>query len=425
MEESFLHFIWKFQYFDNRNLKSDSGKSITIINPGHSNSDAGPDFEDSKIKIDDIVWNGNIEIHVNAKDWYRHGHDKNEAYDSVILHAVWNNDASVIRKDETIIPTLELKGLIDESLFRNYKRLFQPGHEILCEPFVSDRNQILILNMCEKTLAQRLEKKAGRILRDVALLYGDWEEITWRLVCKNFCFKTNTFAFSELAKSIPFKILKKEAHQFTTIEALLFGQAGFLEKDIDDEYFEKLKREYLFMQKKYQLERRVDEHQWKFLRLRPANFPTIRLSQLAGMISQHKNLFSFFTGYSSAGELSRKLEGKQSSYWRKHYKFGRSSKTVIGGLGSSSISNILINTVAPLIFAYSLHKGEEYLKEKSLKLLESVRAESNSITKKWKDLGIEFKSAFDSQALIELYNEYCLRKRCLNCMIGVDIVKSC
>ena len=421
MEESFLHFIWKFQYFNKRPLESDSGHEIVIFNAGFQNSNAGPDCMNAKIKIDEITWNGNVEIHVNAKDWYRHNHDRDTACENVVLHVVWKNDTSVLRKDNTAIPTLELKNIIDENLILNYNKLFVPGHEILCKNFLESRNPIKIFNMMDKALTQRLEKKAEYILRLIALTNGDWEEIAWQLLCKNFGFKANAYPFSELTKSLPFKILKKESDQATTIEALLFGQAGFLEKEIDDPYFNVLKKEYLFKQKKYKLERRLDEHQWKFLRLRPANFPTIRIAQLSNLIANHKNLFSFFTNYSTTAQIKKDLKAVQSDYWKSHYHFDKKSNTKIGLLGKSSVDNILINTVAPLVFTYGIHKNEEDLKEKAMELLTEVKPEANSIINKWKDLGVEVKSAFDSQALIELYNEYCLRKRCLNCSIVVDI----
>ena len=341
-----------------------------------------------------------------------------------MLHVVWKNDTSASRSDDTIIPTLELAGLVDENLIVNYRQLFHPGHEILCKPFLHARDPLLILSMRDKALVQRLEKKAGFILRDMALVNGDWEETAWRLLCKNFGFKTSSSTFSQLAKSLPFKILKKDIDKNNIVEALLFGQAGFLEKEIEDPYFMSLKKEYMFQRNKYSLDRRIDEHQWKFLRLRPANFPTIGIAQLASLISKNKNLFSFFIDYSSVNKLKEDIESAQSNYWRTHYKFGKKSKVTIGTLGTSSVNSILINTVAPLLFTYAMHKDNEGLKEKALELLEGIKAELNSIIKKWKESGIEIKSAFDSQAFIELYNEYYLKKRCLSCAIGADIVRS-
>ena len=424
MEESFLHFIWKFQLFNSRELISDSEQEILVLHPGHQNTDAGPDFSNAKIKIGEIIWNGNVEIHINSKDWYRHNHQSDDSYDNIVLHIVWNNDASIERKDKTVIPTLEIKNLVDDKLILKYKQLFIPGDDILCNQFIDSVKPITLLNMLDKTLAQRLEEKSSIIFRQIAWTNGDWEEISWRLLCKNFGFKTNAYPFEELARSLPFKILKKESHQENATEALLFGQAGFLEENIEDSYFMELKKTYLFLQKKYELERRLDKHQWKFLRLRSGNFPTVRIAQLAKLVANHKNLFSFLTNYSTIKELKNGLDTIQSTYWQEHYNFDVLAKKHVGKLGSSSIDNILINTIAPLPFAYGIYKDKVELKEKAIEMLASVKPEINSITKKWKALGCEIKSAFDSQAFIELYNEFCKKKRCLNCSVGVDIIKS-
>jgi hypothetical protein len=292
MEESFLHFIWKFQKFKHRNLKTDSGKEIKVLHPGFNNKDADPDFSNAKIKIGEITWNGNVEINVNAKDWYRHNHQHDKAYDNVILHVVWENDTSVTREDKTSIPAFELKNIVDEKLLLNYRQFSESGDEILCGRQMNKIKPITIFSMLDKTLAERLETKSEKIFRDIAFTGNDWEEISWRMLSTNFGFKTNAFPFAELGKSMPLKILKKESENLHSIEALLFGQAGFLENKLEDPYFSELKKEYTFKSKKYDLERRLDKHQWKFLRMRPANFPTIRIAQLAALVSSQSNLFS-------------------------------------------------------------------------------------------------------------------------------------
>ena len=422
MEEAFLHFIWNFQHFTSRELLSESGQKITIFHPGYKNSDAGPDFINAKVKIDDVIWNGNVEIHINAQDWIRHNHQRDEAYDSVILHVVWINDASIRRKDNTVIPTFELRKLVDAQLIQKYNQLLEPQEEILCRRFLNQIKPITLLSMMDKVLAQRLEVRAEKIFREIAFTDNDWEEITWRMLCRNFGFKTNAFTFYELAKSLPLKILKKESGNLMTIEALLFGQAGFLEEESEDAYFGELAKEYRFKQKKYGLERNLDKHQWKFLRLRPANFPTIRIAQLAALVARQPNLFSLFMDYDTISELKNELAIEQSTYWVKHYLFGKPSKDHSKKLGQSAIENLLINTAAPLLFAFGVHKDREDLKEKSMLLLSSLHAEENSITKRWKTSDIAVGSAFDSQALIELFNAYCQKKRCLNCAVGVEIL---
>lgn len=423
MEEAFLHFIWKFQQFNTRDLKTDSGQEIIVLHPGYKNSDSGPDFKDAKVRIGAITWNGNVEIHVHAKDWNRHNHQHDKAYDNVILHVVWKNDMSVLREDHTIIPAFELQHVVDEYLLYNYNQLQEPGDEILCGRFLDKVKPITVFSMMDKALAQRLEVKSAKIFREIAFTGNDWEEIAWRMLCQNFGFKTNAFPFFELGKSLPLKILKKESESLKTVEALLFGQAGFLEDKLDDAYFVDLKKEYEFKRIKYSLDRNLDKHQWKFLRMRPANFPTIRIAQLATLIAQQSNLFSFFIDYANISDLKKNLEVVQSDYWINHYNFGSPAKTQSGKFGISSIENILINTVAPLLFAYGVHKDQVELKEKSMELLASVKPETNSITKKWKAKGVDVKSAFDSQAVIEMYNQYCLRKKCLDCAVGAEIIR--
>ena len=422
MEEAFLHFIWKFQQFKSRDLKADSGQKITVLHPGYINNDAGPDFKNAKVKIGEITWNGNVEIHINARDWNRHNHQHDKAYDNVILHVVWIVDDSILRKDKTAIPALELKNVVDEQLVFNYKQLFEPVDDILCRRFLDKIKPITIYSMMDKALALRLEVKSDKIFREIALTGNDWEEISWRMLCRNFVFKTNAYPFFELGKSLPLKILKKESQNLKTIEALLFGQAGFLEENLEDTYFNELVREYNFKRIKYGLERRLDRHQWKFLRLRPANFPTIRIAQMAVLIANQSNLFSLFMNFKSISELKTSLALVQSSYWLNHYNFGSKTKSKIGKPGASSIENVLINTVAPLLFSYGIYKDQDELKEKSMELLANVKPETNRITKKWKISGIDVKSAFDSQALIEIYSQFCLKKRCLNCTIGTEII---
>ncbi len=423
MEESFLHFLWKYQHFNSRELTTISGQEITVFHPGYLNTNAGPDFINAKVKIGNITWTGSVEIHVNAKDWHRHGHQEDGAYDNVILHVVWKNDAVIHRQNKSEIPAMEMKGIVDHRMIEKYQRLMAlAGADILCNAFLENTKPITIYSMMDKVLAERMQEKAENIFREIALTGNDWEEIAWWMLCKNFGFKTNTSPFHDLGKSLPLKILKKEVQNPKTVEALLFGQAGFLEDKSDDAYHAELSAEYAFKSMKYSLERRVDRHQWKFLRLRPANFPTVRIAQLAALVVRHSNLFSLFMDFEGFSTLKKQLAVTQSEYWLRHYNFGTVTENEIGRLGAGSIENILINTVAPLLFAYGVHKGREELKEKSFELLAAIRPEANSITKKWKHTGLEIKSAFDSQASIELFNQYCLKKRCLHCAIGTEII---
>jgi hypothetical protein len=423
MEEAFLHFIWKYQQFIHNSMRTVNGLDISVFEPGYTNTDAGPDFKNAKIRIGEITWNGHVEIHVRASDWRRHNHQHDPAYENVVLHVVWDADEIVHRKDGTSIPALELNKLVDEKLLLRYRQLLIPESDILCQNHLAAISVLTKYSMMDNALARRLEAKANMIFRDIALTNHDWEEIAWRSLARNFGFKTNSATFRDLAKSLPLKILKKEADKVPVVEALLFGQAGFLDDGSADEYQKALKHEYAFKARKYGLEKKLGRHQWKFLRLRPANFPTVRIAQLAGLVSRQPNIFSLFVDHNSPRRLIKHLATEQSDYWLRHYDFGKKAKAKIGQLGRNSIENILVNTVAPLLFAYGIHKDNDELKEKATSLLGALKAENNSIIAKWRAAGFEVKSAFDSQALIEQFNEYCQKKQCLKCQIGADIIR--
>lgn len=424
MEESFLHFIWKFQHFERQDILTDSGLRVSVFEPGHKNSDAGPDFKNARIRIGEIVWSGHVEIHVNASDWNRHRHQDDPAYNNVILHVVWKNDSESRAQDGNAIPVLELKNRIPHSLLARYRALLTPETEILCAGQIGNVRQITVYNMIDQALARRLQTRAQAIFREIGLTNQDWEEIAWRMLAKNFGFKTNAETFLHLAKSIPVKILKKESHDLIAIEALLFGMAGFLDGQPVDEYQERLTREYVFKSKKYNLEQRLSRHHWKFLRLRPPNFPTIRIAQLAGFVAGNSGLFTLFIDQVKSPDHLKLLAMSQSEYWHRHYDFGLKSKVSIGQLGRQSIENIVINTIAPLLFAYGWHQDNEQMKEDAAQLLTLLKPEKNSIISKWQSAGVKAKSAFDTQALIEQFNQFCIKKQCLNCPVGVEIIRS-
>ena len=423
MQEEFLHFIWKFQYFDKHNLTTTSGESINIISPGIQNHDSGPDFSLSKIKIGKIDWHGYTEIHINSSDWDKHRHQHDKAYDKTILHVIWQDDKEVLRNDGSLMPTLELKNRVNLDLIHNYKKLLHNADAIPCATYLSSVNRLTKYAMMDFVVMKRLEEKASFLLQLVNENIT-WEAATYRLLAKNFGFKVNAEIFLALAKSIPQKLIYKHADDLLQIEALLFGQAGFLEEKNGDAYFLKLKKEYNFLAHKYGIaNQRLAKHQWKFSRLRPGNFPTIRIAQFSFLCYSFKNLFSTFKAVHSYSDFSKKLKVQQSEYWQAHYSFGKRSKTKIAGLGKSSIDNILINTVIPLKVAYGIAKDAQVSIDNAVGLLENLPAENNRITRLWKESGLAIKNAYDSQSLIELYNNFCARRNCLSCKIGVDIVK--
>lgn len=423
MNESFLHYIWQFQYFDRRNLATTDGEELTIFKTGYSNSNAGPDFLNAKIKIGTLEWNGHVEIHIHSSDWTQHQHDADTAYDSVVLHVVWKNDKSITRSDHTKIPTLELKNRVSELLLLNHKKLLLSPSAIPCAASLSQVAPITKLSALENALTQRLETKSKAILSLLKENKNDWEETCYQVLSKNFGFKVNTEAFSNLADALPYKIILKHADKLVQVEALLLGTAGLIEKGID-EYTVHLQKEFKLLSTKYNLsQKQINKSQWRFLRLRPANFPTIRIAQFAALLVNQKHIFSSIIAAESIQEIKQLFNVVQSSYWQQHYLFGKKSKKHIPGLGDSAIDNIIINTVAPLLAAYSLQKDEPLWMERAIEFLTKTKPENNVIIREWRAVDWKATSAFDSQALIELKNNFCLKRLCLQCAVGSSLVK--
>jgi hypothetical protein len=424
MQESFLHFVWQFQYFNKKDLFTCDGENLNIIHPGILNPDAGPDFLNTKILIGDVQWFGQAEVHIFSSDWNKHEHGDDAAYDNVILHIVWEDDKPVIRVDGSYIPTLSLKGRISEELILKWQNLIKSEGHIPCSGQIMEVKEIIRLSMMDKSLFERLQMKATRILNILQENGNDWETTTYQLLASNFGFKINSNAFLELSSSLPYKFLLKHQDNIFQMEALLFGQAGLLEENIEDEYFYSMKKEFAFLKHKYNLlPANIPIYEWKFLRLRPANFPTIRIAQFAMLLHKLHNLFAYIKEVESPKELYKSFGIKQSSYWQKHYHFGKISQGKVSGLGKLSIENIIINTLAPLLAAYGISKQDQFYIDNSVELLQSVAPEDNKILRFWNDIGIYANSGFDSQSLIQLYNEYCSKRKCLSCNIGTTLLK--
>ena len=424
MIESFLHFVWKFQYFNKENLKSASGETINIIHPGHHNHNSGPDFLNAKILLNEIKWHGQVEIHYKSSQWDQHQHQDDQAYNNVVLHVVWGHDKDIQRADGTTIPTLELKDRIDPDLVVQYQKLVNNPDPIPCTPLVPKVPELNWYTMLDRTLMQRMETKSAIIDELLAKNNNDWEETAYQLVSRSFGFKVNNDAFLRLSQSIPYKIIQKHTDQPFQIESLLFGQAGLLEEKSEDEYLQRLRKEYDFLAHKYHLnDKKMGGFEWRFLRLRPANFPTIRLAQLAQLLSRRKNMFGFFKDCDSLVILRNFLAVQQGEYWQTHYHFGKTYKAPGKGLGKSSVENLIINTVAPLMISYGLKMEQQNYVEQAINLLQELPPEKNKITDLYRNLELPVKNAFDSQAYIELHNSYCLRKRCTDCTIGTFLLK--
>ena len=420
--EEFLHFIWENRLFNARNLKTGSGENVEIIQTGKRNTNAGPDFFNAKVKICDTVWAGNIEIHKKASDWQKHNHTDDKAYENVILHVVEEPDRQIYRINGTEIPTLQLSW--PDHLNRNYQKLLDAKTWIPCQEQFHRIDPVVLRLGFNRLMIERLEYKTIEIEKRLEQNKNNWNETFYQLLARMFGFKVNAIPFEMLARSVPLQILSKHKSSLFQLEALLFGTSGLLNEELlGDEYFIKLREEYSFLYKKYSL-KTVEPHLWKFMRLRPGNFPTIRISQLAALIHRSQGLFSKIIETKNIEELKKLFNVKASDYWNNHYRFNKSSsKKQVKELGENSINILIINVIVPFLFVYGEKQNLHHLKNRALDFLEKLSPEKNSIIKKWEELGVHPRSAFETQALIWLKNSYCVPKKCLNCQIGNKLVK--
>lgn len=423
MNESFLQYVWQLQYFHKSDLLTTTGEKLNILNPGMLNGDAGPDFTQARIQIDSIEWNGSVEVHIQSSGWMEHKHQDDPAYENVVLHVVWQETKPVYRQDGTRLPTLELKDRVEPGLLKSYQKLVNTAAAIPCARYFGNVDPIVKHAMIDRTLMKRLEAKAARILVRLNENQGDWEQTTYQILAVNMGFKINQEPFDRLTRALPYKVVQKHSESLLNLEALLFGQAGFLVTKSKDPYVTELFTQYQFLSRKYDLDpNRLDGSQWKFLRLRPANFPTLRIAQFAALLQKSRSLFSTILDASDYTRLTTLFQIQASGYWKTHYRFGKPSKGV-PAFGKSSMENILINTVAPLWVAYGQQHDDSKLIERAVTLLQSVPTEENKITRLWKDLGYTSKNAGDSQGQLELYTSFCKNRECLNCQIGNSILK--
>ncbi|MEO6838428.1 MAG: DUF2851 family protein [Ginsengibacter sp.] len=420
MKEEILQYIWKFQYYNKNELMTTNGDSISVIHPGNHNVNQGPDFKEAKIKINNTLWAGNVEIHINSSHWILHNHSADSNYNNIILHIVWNHDVEIKDQNGNNLPTLEMQSRVSNMLLIKYQQLMESGQFIPCEKLQHNLNDLALTGWKQRLVAERLISKSENIFNILKETNYHWEETFWWLIASNFGLKVNSEVFKRIAQSLPISILAKHKNNVIQIEALLFGQAGLLDNKFEEKYPLMLQKEYLFYQKKYGL-KKVDGELF-FLRMRPANFPTIRLAQLAMLIHNSEHLFSKIKETVSISEIKKMLAVEANDYWHYHYTFDESSDYKIKKLGKQMIDNIIINTIVPIIFSYGLHNNEEPFKEKAIKWLEEISPEKNEITKGFEKLNYANKNAFDSQAFIELKNKYCNHKLCLQCSIANSIL---
>jgi hypothetical protein len=421
MTEKLLQFIWQFQYFNRDSLVTTTGESLQITRPGQLNKNQGPDFEQARITINNTAWAGTIELHIRASDWMKHKHQDDERYNKVILHVVWQNDMPVIDGAGNSFPTLELNSRVSNLLLESYDRWMQADLQIPCGQSIKDVPAITWQTWKQRLLIERLMGKYKMIQQHLQQTNNHWEEVFWRMLCRYFGGNINAVSFEQLAVSLPIQILAKHKNQIHQLEALLLGQAGLLHKNFEEDYPKMLYNEYQFLQKKYQL--RVINLPPSFLRMRPVNFPTIRLAQLAMLVQTSHHLFSVIKEAVSINEIKSLLDTTGNDYWHYHYRFDEMSDFVPKKVGSQMFETLIINAVIPVLFAYGMYANDNSLKEKALNWLEEVSPEKNSVIAPFVALSIKPKNAFDSQALLQLKKEYCDAKRCLECAAGNAILK--
>lgn len=423
MQEDFLHYLWKYKKFESTNLQTTNGEAVSIKSFGTHNHNAGPDFFNAQITIGDQLWAGNVEIHIKSSDWFVHNHEVDLNYDNVILHVVWQHDTDVFRKDNTAIPALELKKYVHLSALNNYQKLFNSKSTwINCENEINQISDFIFDNWLERLFFERLEQKAKGINTVLEQSKNNWEAVLFKLLAKNFGLKINGEAFLSVANSFDFSVVMKQQNSLQNLEALFFGQAGLLEKDVQDAYFLKLKKDYMFLSQKFGL-KNSNVLPMQFFRLRPPNFPTIRWSQLANLYAQHKNLFSKIIDCKTKEDIYDIFKVSTSEYWDTHYTFGKVSKKVSKKISTSFIDLLIINTIVPLKFCYAKQQGKD-IDEKLTQLLSQVSAEKNSIIDKFDSLNVKATSALHSQALLQLKNEYCNKNKCLQCAVGNTLLTS-
>lgn len=420
MEEKILYFIWKYKLINTNQLISSDGKHIQIINPGMQNFDAGPDFINAQIKMENTLWAGNVEMHLKSSDWNKHRHQKDKAYNNVILHVVLNNDEPVYNENGDKVLSLKLN--LDPALVKKYKELLVNEGKLPCSQDIKLVEEFRLKIWFDNVLFERLNEKTETIKQKLTINKNNWEESFYQTIARNFGFNLNAEPFERLARSLPLKYIAKHQNNLLQIEALLFGQAGFLYNSINDEYFVKLKREYNHLKKKFSLYP-IEKHSWKFLRSRPSNFPLIRISQFACLIHQSTSLFSKIIDACSITEIQKLFQIKASEFWSTHYTFEKVSEKKEKRFGSNSVNNVIINTVVPFTFLYGQFKDDQKLKDKAISFLEDLKAENNNITRMWNSEGIKITNAFLSQAVIQQTKNYCQKRKCLDCGIGSEILK--
>ncbi len=423
MKEEFIAYLWKNRLIRQEGIFTTDGGAVAIIDPGTENRDAGPDFTTSRIRIDDTLWVGHAEIHIRSSDWFRHKHHFDPAYDNTILHVVYEHDEMAVSTKEEAIPTLEVKHLFNSNLLANYTKLRSATSWVPCQRSLKHVGSFHYETWLTRLLVERFERKVSEIRQYLQSFAFDWERTFYFFLARNFGFRVNAVPFGLVMQKTPLQVLLKHRDQLHILEAILFGQAGLLPESVACDYEQNLKEEYLYRQKTLGLSP-VSSAIWKFGRLRPANFPTIRIAQFAMLIHKRDKLFEWITIQQDKNKFLQQFRVRASNYWDTHYRFGSVSDACPKVLGEEAIFNIMINTIAPFMFLYGKESMKPGLTSSAIDLMHAIPPESNQLIHRWKELGMVAQSAADSQALIELKKWYCTARRCLQCQIGFHVLRS-
>lgn len=426
-KEAFLHFIWQFQYFNKQQLTTVCGTGVHVLSTGFLNSNAGPDFHQARILLGNVEWHGQIEIHYCSSDWIKHKHHLDEAYNNVILHVVWKSDETVVRQDGTVLPILELKDRVDQKLISKFEQFVKTNSSIPCSTYPSQDkvDPFAISSMLEKCLVERLEQKAKEILLIHKETRHDWEETIYRWLGKCYGFKINSHPFLKLCEIVPYSLARKYRKDRKQIEALLFGAAGFLKGTFSTSFPLEIQKEYQYLYTKHSLQGQMGISEWKFLRLRPANFPTLRISQFCGFLSKTEHLYDLLFSSGDHVEFLNCVSQNAHSYWQDHYVFdkpSRLSKTNTS-MGSSSSDSLVINGLLPLRFAFAHLLGLDEMKASVIDTFRTIKPEKNSLIVHYDFLHLKGITSFESQAITQLHHSYCALKKCLACRIGHELIQ--
>ncbi|MCB0641456.1 MAG: DUF2851 family protein [Phaeodactylibacter sp.] len=419
--EAFLHFIWRTKRFFPHHLKTTEGQSIQLVSTGQYNRDAGPDFLHARVYIDEALWVGNIEIHVRASEWYAHGHQENPAYDSVILHVVFEEDRPVYLSNGSRLPCLELAHKIPPGSLKAFQKIAHSLDAIPCRSWLSEVPRLYWAGWLDRLLIERLESKVRQLQEELQHLRGDWEQLFYQKTAYGLGLPVNAEAMEMLAAATPLQILRHYRDQPLQLEALLFGQAGLLQGRFKDAYPEQLQQEYRFLQQKHQLQPIPVGH-WKYARLRPSSFPDLRIAQLAGLLCRRNWNFSSLLEINTLDLFSEWLAPEISFYWTSHFRLDTPSKTIPKSLGRQQMQVLLINVISPLLFLYGSQVHRQDLQRRATDWLSALPGEDNRIVRAWKEQPSPVATAADSQALIHLFKNYCRHRRCLDCQVGQWII---